>query len=269
MSRTLLLTFALTLIAAAPTRAQPAPAQAPPLSEREHLWAQGVARALQRQAGGAQRVWRAAHEYDATRKMVSAPSASSAAHVPPQRRVTGVSFCAGDLYVERVKFGSGVQAQAWARWLVEGMAGGPRPMIGEVRGDQLVLIGSPAVREAGFARAALAACWEGLPAPDHVDARFGALAPVDHIVATRVPGPLRDLVEQVLAAEQQHQPREDGPPTPGRVRFSSPTGPNGGAAVTEGGASLYLTIDAARTTQARAWLVKALGGHPGAVASCV
>lgn len=133
----------------------------------------------------------------------------------------GVRSRAGEAIVERLRFPSAAAAQEFLARTEHWSDG--RPVVGELRGDQVVLVHGDVVRDAALARAALDAAWSVAPAPAVADATFAHLGGNDLAVSTRLPeGPLRESIDQALAAIQRHGgPDATSDAHSGDVRFDS------------------------------------------------
>lgn len=171
-------------------------------------------------------------------------------------RATGLLVRAGTTSIARYKFASAEQAQQEAVNLLEDPEGGRRRVVGEVRGDQVLLLEGAVARDPARAREALDAAWQGLPAPGQPDATFALLGPHDVALTTRLKsGPLRQLVDDILAETRALQGQ------PG-VRFASPNaatvaltnGFESGFHADDDGASLWTAMGADRARAAQAFV---------------
>ncbi|MCO5169579.1 MAG: hypothetical protein M9894_24830 [Planctomycetes bacterium] len=221
-------TVVASLCLAAPAGAQEA------LSRRERAWVQH----LEQRFGAVTVAERSTLEGDA------------------RTQATGLLVQAGSTSIGRYKFTSAEQAQQEVVNLLEDPHGARRRVVGEVRGDQIVVLEGPVARDPARAREALDAAWEGLPAPGQTDATFALLGPNDVALTTRLKsGPLRQLVDEVLAETRALQGQ------PG-VRFAAPnaatvsltSGFEAGFHANDEGASLWTAMGADRARAAQAFV---------------
>lgn len=178
---------------------------------------------------------------------------------------TGLLVVAGETSIIRYKFASPAEAQQEAVKLLEGDDVERRLTVGEVRGDQVLVLVGPVARDPEKAREALDAAWEGLPASRRTDATFALLGPHDVVLTTRLrEGPLHDLVSQILEETRA----EEGSPS---VRFTSPNeatvrldgGFESGFQVGDEGATLWTAMGGVRARIAQDYLAK-VGGPQSA-----
>ncbi len=169
---------------------------------------------------------------------------------------TGLLVVTGDTSVIRYKFASPAEAQQEAVQLIEGDGVERRLTVGEVRGDQVLVLAGPVARDPEEAREALDAAWAGLPAPRRPDATFALLGPHDVVLTTRLrEGPLHDLVSQIL---EETRGLEGSP----SVSFTSPDaatvkldgGFESGFQVDGDGARLWTAQGSARARKAQDYM---------------
>lgn len=167
---------------------------------------------------------------------------------------SGLLVVAGETSIIRYKFASAAEAQQEAVTLLEGDE--RRLTVGEVRGDQILVLQGPVARDPAKAREALDAAWEGLPAARRADATFAMLGPHDVVLTTRLrEGPLHDLVSQILEETRA----DEGSPS---VQFTSPNaatvklegGFESGFQVGDEGATLWTAMGGVRARQAQDYL---------------
>lgn len=169
---------------------------------------------------------------------------------------TGLLVVAGETSVIRYKFATPAEAQQEAVQLIEGDDVERRLTVGEVRGDQVLVLVGPVARDPEKAREALDAAWAGLPAPRRADATFALLGPHDVVLTTCLrEGPLHDLVSQVL---EETRALEGSP----SVSFASPNaatvkldgGFESGFQVNDEGATLWTAQGSVRARQAQDYM---------------
>lgn len=169
---------------------------------------------------------------------------------------TGLAVLAGDTTIIRYRFDTPAEAQQEAVSLLEGESVERRIMVGEVRGDQILVIQGEVAANPDRAREALDAAWQGLPAPRRPDATFAILGPHEVVLTTRLrEGPLHDLVSQIL---EETRALEGSP----SVRFSSPNaatvtlegGFESGFQVADEGATLWTGMGGLRARRAQAYV---------------
>lgn len=130
-----------------------------------------------------------------------APATPSASVEPPPSIATGVLVRAGDTTVARYRFESPEHAQQEVLDLLgQERAASSEPLVGEVRGDQVLVLSGELARDPTAAREALDGAWQGLPAAGSSDATFAVLGPHDVVLTTTLKdGPLRRFAEDTIA----------------------------------------------------------------------
>lgn len=169
-------------------------------------------------------------------------------------RVTGLRIEAASVVVRRVKLKDMDAARLFAARSELGAEG---PLVGEVRGDQVVFVHGEPVRDATFARRALDAAWRGLPvsAPS-AEATFANLRDADLVLATTThQGPIAESVLNAFAKAREVAGRQQ----PGCKAFMH--GPEDVSVQLEQG----LTARAHADDAGRAW-VWSTGAHDRAAA---
>lgn len=200
--------------------------------------------------------------------LVSPGSSAPASPAPPM--VRGVSVEMDALTVERLRFETPEQAQEVTDRLLNGDLDGMRPITGELRGNQLVLIHGDAVKDPANARRMLERAWKGLPAPKaKPDAAFTQLEDGSVALTTRVDGPLRESIDRALAAAHEREAAARENPesgtittTPSSARVAFPSGFQAVLQADGQGASLYTVQSKASDEAAMKRHLEALGGHP-------
>lgn len=187
--------------------------------------------------------------------------------------VKGLAVEVDGLTVERLRFETPEQAQAIADRMLNGDIG-LRPVTGELRGNQLVLIHGQAVKDPERVDAMLRSAWQGLPTPkgtERADASFTQLEDGSVALTTRVPGPLRESIDRALEAAREREAATKANPeqatittTPTSAHIAFPSGFRAGLQADDDGASIY-TVDS-KESKATETVMKrhlaALGGHP-------
>lgn len=193
--------------------------------------------------------------------------APSAATSPGASEATSLLVRAGDTTIGRYKFDSPEQAQQEAVRVLEDPEGGREPLVGEVRGDQLLVLTGPAAKDPAAAREALDAAWQGLPAASRPDGTFALLGPHDVVLTTRLQeGPLRAAIDQVLAETRELEGRPGVTLTgtdAGQVKLES--GFEAGFQAGEDGATLWTGQGPVRARQAREYLEQVAPPRSGSV----
>lgn len=172
----------------------------------------------------------------------------------------------GGATVERLRFETPAQAQEYADWLLNGEVKGTRPLTGELRGNQLVLVSGPAVDDPAQVERALETAWKVLPAPGATDAAFTQLADGSVAVSTTLTdGPLRGSIDRAMTAARERDAKDlpnDGittTETTADVAFAS--GFRAKVQVDEQGASVYTSTTAEGVEKMKQHFA-AVGGHP-------
>lgn len=158
--------------------------------------------------------------------------------------VNGLEVRSDDVAIHRYRFSSPEEAQQMATGLIESpMPEGRQPVVGEVRGNQLLLVTGDIARDPAAAREALDAAWQGLPASPTTDATFAVLGPNELAVHTTLEdGPLRESIDKAIKRARDLQERSDEfQPTPdGGMQVRKPSGFEADLRSDEHGASALL-----------------------------
>jgi hypothetical protein len=201
-------------------------------------------------------------------EIVAARPETQRAPRPGTPMVKGVAVDMDGLVVERLRFETPEQAQAMAANMLNGDIAGRRPVTGELRGNQLVLVHGDAVTDPERAKEILGQVWDGLPAPKQTDASFTQLEDGSIALRTSIDGPLRDSIDRALAAAHEREAAAQQDPargtittTPTTAQVSFPSGFRAGLQADQDGASVY-TANAAASEDAMKRHLEALGGHP-------
>lgn len=217
---------------AAPAAAQDRDA---PLSPRERSYVEG----LGRQFG-------AVSFADRSQFVVGEPEivdlSADAPARPPASVADGILVRAGDTTIARYRFASPEEAQAEARRVLETPVEGSRaPLVGEVRGNQVLVLSGEVAKDPAAAREALDASWQGLPAPAAPDATFAVLGPRDLAISTTLKdGPLRESIDKALAKARERAGTPEFQETPDGMAVRSPSGFEADLRVDDQGASALL-----------------------------
>lgn len=174
------------------------------------------------------------------------PDGAPVRPVEPTPMARGLLVRAGDTTIARYKFDSPEQAQAEARRVMEAPPNENRePLVGEVRGEQVLVLSGEIAKDPAAAREALDAAWQGLPAAASPDATFAVLGPRDLVLTTTLTdGPLRESVDQAIARARASADRPGFETTPDGARVGHGTdglqadlssGPQGATARVSGG----------------------------------
>lgn len=181
--------------------------------------------------------------------------------------VTGISVQMDDASVQRLRFQTPEQAQQHLDWLLKGDFPGSRPVTGELRGNQLVLVRGDEVNDPDAAKRMTAAAWEGLPAPDGPpQAAFTQLEDGSMAVSTTLKdGALRESIDRAMSSARETQGKKlegvDIETTPTTAEIAFPSGFRAGLQSDEQGASVY-TAKSPEAVDAMKQHLAALGGHP-------
>lgn len=139
---------------------------------------------------------------------------------------TGLLVRAGDTTIARYRFDTPLEAQEEVARMLH-QPGESRPiMVGEVRGNQVLVLSGDVALDPAAARRALDAAWQGLPAASASDATFAMLGPDDLVLTTTLKdGPLRDEVDRAMAKarERAEQPGFEVGERDARVKLPSGT----------------------------------------------
>lgn len=185
---------------------------------------------------------------------------------PPPRMVNGVSVELDGLTVERLRFETPEQAQEHTDALLNGDLAGQRPLTGELRGNQLVVVHGDAVKDPDMAKRMTEAAWQGLPARDTADAAFTQLEDGTTAATTSLPdGALRASIDKALRSAREHEARaREGveiTTTPTSAQIAFPSGMRARVQSDAQGASVWVARSPEGVEVARNHLT-ALGGHP-------
>lgn len=128
----------------------------------------------------------------------------------------GIEVDLGDIKVTRLRFDSPEEAQRHLSWLGAHHPG--EPVIGELRGDQVVTATGKDLTDPDLAYRVRLGLWDGLPAPPETDAAFVDLGDGRNVaVSSRLTsGPVRDRIDALTAAGRRGNPE---------LVMESPTGP--------------------------------------------
>lgn len=179
----------------------------------------------------------------------------------PPVEVRGVRVDARGLVVKRLRFPSAADALEYAAFEAHVGSG---PTVLQLRGAQLLLVEGQGARDATRARSALAAAWQGLPAPGEVEATYAALGEPGELAftTTHTSGPLAAAITSVLESARRHSrtapetfswngPADVTVTMLGGMRARAHQGPSGGW--------LWCTMKPERAEATRRYLERLLG----------